>query len=73
LSHVKNGGISSSIIDFCPPGYFYDLQANDKICYKKVSMEFGLGINRDEDRFSKKVCKDLYPMEYQEDQVYDYR
>lgn len=73
MSHSKNGGISSNIVDFCPPGYFYDLQGNGKICYKKINMEFGLGINRDEDKFSKRICKDLYPLKYNPSETYDFK
>jgi hypothetical protein len=71
LSHTKIGNLTSIMVDFCPPGYFYGIQVGEKVCYRKKKMEFGLGINRDEDKLSRRKCESLGPLKFLKSKFYN--
>ena len=71
LSRSKNGNLFSAMVNFCPPGYFYDIRGSSTlVCYRKHKLEFGLGIHRDEDKMSRRFCDKLKPMNYTKESDY---
>lgn len=61
LSHLPDGYVMSQTISFCPPAYFYEFSNTQTICYRKVKLEFGLGLKLDENKNTRLSCSDLYP------------